>query len=264
VAPMMMNMPNNNTGAYANNQTSVGQTSVGQTKRGDPNLKLFIGGVPKTVADDEFWEYFSSFGVLDDCILMRDQDGICRGFGFVTYQTQDAYQKVFAAQLQMRGKPLEQKKALPPSDVEQKKSGVKVFLGGLSAEVDKEKIRNFFSQYGEVVDAVVMKDATTGNPRGFGFVTFANTDSVDELMKNPRFDFCGKSIQCKRAQSAATLNRLNWGRGGFRGGFAGRASFNAPSFNAPGFGRERWRPPYAGPIRGGYPPRGGAGRFRAY
>jgi len=232
--------------------------------RGDPRFKLFIGGVPKTVVDDEFREYFGSFGELDDCILMRDMDGICRGFGFVTYRTEEAFQNVFAAQLQMRGKPLEQKKALPPSDVEQKKSGVKVFLGGLSAEVDKEVIRQYFARFGEVVDAVVMKDSVTGHPRGFGFVTFASPESVDELMKNPRFELCGKDIQCKRAQSAATLNKLNrekYGAGGqFRGGFRGRGYYNTP-----GFGRQRWQPPYAAiPQMGAYPPYGAAGRFQPY
>jgi len=257
----MNSMQNSNAGYNNTNNQGAGGVGGQLRGRGSPSLKLFIGGVPKTVADDEYREYFQSFGELDDCILMRDMEGIGRGFGFVTYRSQEAYDKVLAAQLQLRGKPLEQKKALPPSDVAQKEGGVKVFLGGLSAEVDKEKIREYFSHYGEVVDAVVMRDSATGNPRGFGFVTFDDPASVDELMKNPRFDFCGKSIQCKRAQSAAALNRMNrnaFGAGrGFRGGFRGRGGFNPR-----GFARERWQPPFAG--AGMYNPPGVAGRFQPY
>jgi len=253
----MTSTQNINTGYNANNQGAVGQARG----KGNPSLKLFIGGVPKFVGDDEYREYFQSFGELDDCILMRDMEGIGRGFGFVTFKTQEGYDKVLAAQLWLRGKQLEQKKALPPTDIGQKEGGVKVFLGGLSSEVDKEKIREYFSYYGEVVDAVVMRDSATGNPRGFGFVTFGDPASVDELMKTPRFDFCGKSIQVKRAQSAAALNRLNRNTfgpsGGFRGGFRGRGMVNAN-----GFGRAQWQPPYGG--GGAYDPRAMAGRFQPY
>ena len=130
-------------------------------ERGDQNKKIFIGGVPKTVLDDEFREYFGSFGVLDDCILMRDQDGICRGFGFITYREQAAYQQVMEAQLQLRGRPLEQKKAVPRKDaaIGQQKTKIKIFVGGLPPNVDNKILYEHFSQYGEVVDSIVMMDA---------------------------------------------------------------------------------------------------------
>jgi len=189
--------------------------------RGDPNKKIFIGGVPRTVADDEYREYFGSFGELDDCILMRDQAGICRGFGFVTYREQAAYDKVMEAQLQLRGRPLEQKKAVPRNETESRpeKSQVKVFIGGLSPEVDKATLDEHFGQYGEIVDSVVMMDSVTGNSRGFGFVTFSDPASVEELMKTPRFELCGKSVQCKRAQPHGQMNR--GGGGGRAGGYGG-------------------------------------------
>jgi len=213
----------------------------GTKGRGDPNKKIFIGGVPRTVSDEEYREYFSSFGDLDDCILMRDSAGICRGFGFVTYKEQSAYDNVFETELQLRGVKLEQKKAVPSRDVQEKESDVKVFIGGLATTVDKQALDDYFCQFGEIQDSIVMVDAASGKSRGFGFVTFADTSSVDELMNNPRFELCGKEVQCKRAQPAASLNRMRsrgrQGRqGGGYGGSYGRSSYKSPSFD-PGYGR---------------------------
>jgi len=272
--------------------------------RGDPNKKIFIGGVPRTVADDEYREYFGSFGELDDCILMRDQDGICRGFGFVTYREQSAYDKVMEAQLQLRGRPLEQKKAVPRKAGEGGPAGkgqVKVFIGGLAAEVDKAMLDEHFGHFGEIVDSVVMMDSQTRHSRGFGFVTFSDPSSVDELMKTPRFELCGKMIQCKRAQPQNVIGRGRGG-GGARFGGGGRFGGDSGRFGGGyidvrdgfygggggGYGREPYRPrpplrdpwlerqaEYSPRSMGPPPPRrnddiyaynsgGGGGRFRPY
>ncbi|PNH12873.1 RNA-binding protein Musashi 2 [Tetrabaena socialis] len=52
--------------------------------------------------------------------------------------------------------------------------GAKLFLGGLSWDTTEEKLKEYFSKYGEVQDVVVMKDRLTRRPRGFGFITFAD------------------------------------------------------------------------------------------
>lgn len=220
-----------------------GNGRQGSSSRGDVSKKIFIGGVPRSVADDEYNEYFRSFGEVEDCILMRDSEGVCRGFGFVTYREQSAYDAVFQAQLQLRGSKLDARKAVPMSQVSENKSGIKVFIGGLVPEVDKAKLCDFFSQYGEIDDAIVMMDSLSGNSRGFGFVTFANSSSVDELMKTPKFEFYGKMIECKHAQPSATLNRMRRTRGG---------DFGYGQRGNRGRGRSAWSPPggYGGQFGG--------------
>ena len=42
-----------------------------------------------------------------------------------------------------------------------------------------EKLKSYFSNYGAVHDAVVMKDPVSCRSRGFGFITFEDVDSVD-------------------------------------------------------------------------------------
>ncbi|KAJ7011402.1 hypothetical protein NC653_001740 [Populus alba x Populus x berolinensis] len=50
----------------------------------------------------------------------------------------------------------------------------KLFIGGISWDTDEERLKEYFSKYGEVVEAVIMRDRVTGRARGFGFVVFAD------------------------------------------------------------------------------------------
>ena len=60
----------------------------------------------------------------------------------------------------------------------------KVFIGGLSYKTTDEGLRAFYSQWGELIDCVVMVDKVSGKSRGFGFVTYATPSMVDEAMEN--------------------------------------------------------------------------------
>ena len=57
----------------------------------------------------------------------------------------------------------------------------KIFVGGLAPTVDESVFRLYFERFGEVEDAVVMYDHDNKRPRGFGFITFAAEDSVDQV-----------------------------------------------------------------------------------
>ena len=45
-----------------------------------------------------------------------------------------------------------------------------------------ESLRDYFSQFGEVLETTVMRDATTGRSRGFGFLTFKDPKTVNIVM----------------------------------------------------------------------------------
>ena len=49
--------------------------------------------------------------------------------------------------------------------------------------VNLESLRNYFSTFGELTDAIVMTDRETGMPRGFGFVTFRDASIADTVVQ---------------------------------------------------------------------------------
>ncbi|GMR32170.1 hypothetical protein PMAYCL1PPCAC_02365, partial [Pristionchus mayeri] len=75
----------------------------------------------------------------------------------------------------------------------------KLFVGGLHYDTTSEQLRAFFSRWGPVVDAVVMRDASTKQSRGFGFVTFATFSGAEQAMVNRPHYINGKMVDSKRA-----------------------------------------------------------------
>lgn len=76
----------------------------------------------------------------------------------------------------------------------------KIFVGGLPQDITIHDFKKYFAQYGDISDAVVMRDKNSGKARGFGFVTFYKEQSADRVMvdkKNHRIK--GKWVDCKRA-----------------------------------------------------------------
>uniref|UniRef100_A0A8C8M1Q5 DAZ-associated protein 1 n=1 Tax=Oncorhynchus tshawytscha TaxID=74940 RepID=A0A8C8M1Q5_ONCTS len=73
----------------------------------------------------------------------------------------------------------------------------KLFVGGLDWSTTQETLRNYFSQYGEVVDCVIMKDKTTNQSRGFGFVKFKDPNCVRTVLETKPHNLDGRNIDPK-------------------------------------------------------------------
>lgn len=59
----------------------------------------------------------------------------------------------------------------------------KVYVGNLPFKVTRESLKEMFSPYGEIVEAVVISDKYSGRSKGFGFVTFADAKSAQEAIE---------------------------------------------------------------------------------
>lgn len=77
----------------------------------------------------------------------------------------------------------------------------KIFVGGLSWQTNEESLRWHFEQYGKVVSVEVMRDRNTGDPRGFAFVVFEESATVDLVMDEPSHEINHKVVDVKRAQA---------------------------------------------------------------
>ncbi|MQL67980.1 hypothetical protein Taro_000241 [Colocasia esculenta] len=55
----------------------------------------------------------------------------------------------------------------------------------------------YFGKYGEMTDYVIMKDKVTNQPRGFGFVTYADPSVVDKVIEETHV-INGKQVEIKR------------------------------------------------------------------
>ncbi|CAL5866198.1 uncharacterized protein PFLUO_LOCUS405 [Penicillium psychrofluorescens] len=130
----------------------------------------------------------------------------------------------------------------------------KLFVHGLSWHTNDDTLRDGFQQFGEIQEAIVVKDRATLRSRGFGFVRFATDEEADaamNAMNNQEFD--GRVIRVDKA-----FDRPNRNEGGFqgRGGYNTQPGGGYQNNGGGGFG--------GGGDRGGYNRGGGGGGYGGY
>lgn len=76
-------------------------------------------------------------------------------------------------------------------------SSGKIFIGGLAKDTTYATFNKHFGKYGEITDSVIMKDRFTGQPRGFGFITYADPSVVDKVIEDTHI-INGKQVEIKR------------------------------------------------------------------
>lgn len=149
----------------------------------------------------------------------------------------------------------------------------KIFVGGLAPEVSQDELVDYFGQYGAIVDSVVMIDKATGKPKGFGFVTFDSSDSVELVMRDVEsHQLGGKWVECKKADGQKGGGGGKGGGKGFEGGAKGFGGFGGgggygPQF-AGGKGYQQFfggnAPAFGHPGKGCFGPKGGFARGNPY
>uniref|UniRef100_A0A7S3UWI8 RRM domain-containing protein n=1 Tax=Heterosigma akashiwo TaxID=2829 RepID=A0A7S3UWI8_HETAK len=170
----------------------------------DVTGKLFLGGVSWQTTEDGLKFYFEKFGKLKDCAVMKDKfTGQPRGFGFVQFEDASAVDKVLAEEHTIDGRVLDIKKAISrehaPRAISEKIDVKKIFVGGLEQAVTEGDFKDYFGKFGDITDAVVMMDRNTNRSRGFGFVTYADAESVNRVM-NETHTLRDKVVEIKRAE----------------------------------------------------------------
>ncbi|CAF4118827.1 unnamed protein product, partial [Rotaria sp. Silwood2] len=93
-----------------------------------------------------------------------------------------------------------------PSASEDEKSSInnsdeqyrKLFIGGLSYTTADDKLKEYCSKYGEIIECVIMRDRE-GRSRGFAFVNFKDRAMIDNFMAHRPHIIDGRQIEPKRA-----------------------------------------------------------------
>ncbi|GAA5899959.1 hypothetical protein JCM5296_001926 [Sporobolomyces johnsonii] len=104
----------------------------------------------------------------------------------------------------------------------------KIYCGNLSWGTNNDSLRDAFSQFGQIVDCIVMTEPGTGRSRGFGFVTFAEQASADAAIQamndqELRAKMTDESHECAGNTDGRRLrvNIANQRTGGGGGGYGG-------------------------------------------
>lgn len=112
----------------------------------------------------------------------------------------------------------------------------KLYVGNLNFAVTQQDLSDFFLGHGTVLETVVVTDRSTGNSRGFGFVTMASENDALTAIE----DLNGKDLLGNEVNIKLALDRERGG-GGNRGGSRGyRGGGDRRGGDRRGGGGRRW------------------------
>ena len=120
--------------------------------------------------------------------------------------------------------------------------GSKLFVGGLSWNTNDDGLRQAFERFGNVDEAKVISDRETGRSRGFGFVTFSDSEGARKAiaeMDGKELD--GRTIKVNEAEEKPRGGGGGGSRGGGGGGgYGGGGGGGYGGGGSRGGGGNRW------------------------
>lgn len=83
----------------------------------------------------------------------------------------------------------------------------RIFVGGLSFEVDNHKLKESFHHFGNIKKALIIRDQRTGQSKGYGFVTFSSRSSFEAAMRTYNY-VNGRLADCYPVLTKGALKEL--------------------------------------------------------
>ncbi|KAJ3677294.1 hypothetical protein LUZ60_003018 [Juncus effusus] len=159
---------------------------------------VFVKNLGEGVTKEELTEVFGKYGAITSAVVMCDEEGKSRCFGFVNFENaEDAAEAVEA----LNGKKFGDKewfvgKAQKKSEREMelkerfeqavketvdKNHGLNLYLKNLEDTITDEKLREIFAEYGTITSCKIMRD-TNGISKGSGFVAFSTPEEASKAL----------------------------------------------------------------------------------
>jgi len=219
---------------------------------------IFIKNLDDKVDDEKLRDIFVPFGVIKSAVVMKDDQGHSKGFGFVNFDTpeeaEEAVNRLNDTELDGRtifvGRA--QKKTERESELkakfEQMKmehmtkyQGVNLYIKNLDDDIDDTKLRGIFDQFGTITSAKVMSDAKLQS-KGFGFVCFSAPEEATKAVT----EMNGKIVGAKPLY-VALAQRKELRKAQLEAQFAQRAKMAGPRIPGPAMYNGQSPMFYAGP-----------------
>lgn len=114
----------------------------------------------------------------------------------------------------------------------------KIYIGNLSFKTTDADLDAEFRQFGEIKEVALVKDRFTGESKGFGFITYAASESAKSALSLDGKELGGRAMKVSMAIARAKDDR----RGGGDGHGGGRGSRGGHGGGGGKYGnrRERW------------------------
>ncbi|KAL6265455.1 RNA-binding protein squid-like [Pogonomyrmex barbatus] len=211
---------------HSSGQSQQHQQATAGIPGKDDERKLFIGGLSRNTTEKELRDHFGKFGEIESISVKVDpHTGISRGFAFMVFTNPKTIDKLLAS-----GDHYINKRKVDPKRVSKKSQHGKIFVGGLTPEITDDDIKNYFGQFGTIVELQAPFDKVKNQRKGFCFITFDSKEVVYKLLKTPKQTINGKEVDVKKVKvNPDPRNQGFWAPGygyGYGGGYGYIPEYN--------------------------------------
>lgn len=176
---------------------------------------LAVSGFSSFVSGDDLRAVFEQFGIVNSVMLMTTKD---KCGAIIEFDDCDTVDKItLQEEIQVGTNLVEFKKIRPgdihkafsqDSDIDEGDAGGidpaseslvtqikakhggkepeqyrKLFVGNINYTTSEDRLKDYFGKFGDVINAFIMTDHKTKEPRGFGYITFTKSSCVDGVQR---------------------------------------------------------------------------------
>ena len=160
-----------------------------ETNHFKSSLMIFVGGLESKTTNHDLLQYFGQFGIIRGCEVQcwKNNPTKCRGFALIDIADYPTYEIILQSQHRIFNRPIECKKLIQDKEElnghNQLMLDRKVFVSGLSKKVDDFTLSDYFSQFGSIEIAYIIKHHKDNKSKGFGFILFYEKESKENALK---------------------------------------------------------------------------------
>ncbi|KAL6514596.1 poly(A) binding protein Pab2 [Orobanche gracilis] len=170
---------------------------------------VFVKNLSDSTTEEDLQKTFGEFGPITSTVVMRNEDGTSKCFGFVNFETVDDAARAVDSldHCTIDGKEWYVGRAQKKSEREQelrhrfeqsvkeavdKSQGSNLYVKNLDDTIGDDMLKDLFSPFGSITSCKVMRDPK-GISRGSGFVAFSSPEEASRALS----EMNGKMISSK-------------------------------------------------------------------
>jgi RNA recognition motif-containing protein/exosome complex RNA-binding protein Csl4 len=181
----------------------------GRRNQHTPGCKLFVGGLPFSVDTDSLRKMFATHGDINDCIVICDEGGKSKGFGFVTFDAKEHADAAIKAldRSKVDGRRIGVRDSDAPRDKKPDRkhaSGARLYVGNLPFKATEDELKALFTEHCKVTGLDWTRDKA-GQPKAFAFITIQpESDAAAIIEKVNGSELKGRKIRVDSANSGGS------------------------------------------------------------
>ncbi|KAA6418584.1 MAG: poly(A) binding 8 [Trebouxia sp. A1-2] len=145
----------------------------------DKFTNLYVKNLDESVTDETLQEVFGAIGALSSAVVMKDDEGKSKGFGFVNYEkSEDAH----AAVEKLNGHKQGETEWEDKREKQDKLAESNLYIKNLDDSQTDDKLRQLFEEFGTIMSCKVLRDPNTGISRGVGFVQLSTPEEATKAI----------------------------------------------------------------------------------